>query len=245
MRKLSLVGILLAAVVWLWLTPVVAQQIAVSDKSTSLAWLEDGAVRGMRLVILDERWKFVPGAGGTRFHLSCEVCDAAQTVSGWVRFGLPPFDPQSAGRLATDLNRDIHDRIGLALETAAIDSVLLETSHVLDDSLKTRAAGSPFPVLIGGRPGFGRVVVVQVRGAPRFAAAVAMEEGRFALFGVFGFEDGRRLSEADLQAAISALAIEHFRPDVDPAALQPLPRARPKDEFPLGDARRKAIGQAR
>jgi hypothetical protein len=194
-----------------------------SDQGDQLEWLEQSEPRGVKLVVRDDRWKYVTNNFHDSLLFSCDDC-ARGVAYGTLRFGLAPLtDDESAQKLALKLGISAANRLDLSLHPLIIDLGLTGMRGSNIPGLDIQAMTDPQPVIFAGKNGLGRVVRADLNGRSSYAVAVAVNEGCFSLFGVFAPKDNMEVTVQDVESIGDAITTRWYTP-VDKT---PEPKSRP------------------
>jgi hypothetical protein len=198
-----------------------------NDKPDQLEWLEQSEPRGVKLVVRDDRWKYVVNGFHASLLFSCDDC-ARGVAYGTLRFGLAPFtDDESAQKLALKLGISAANRLDLSLHPRMIDLWLTTMQGYNTLGLDTRAVTDLQPIIFAGRSGLGRVVRADLNGRSWYAVAVAVDEGCFSLFGIFAPKDNSEVTVQDLQSIGDAITTQWYTP----VGKVPVPKPEPPRIF--------------
>jgi hypothetical protein len=166
-----------------------------------IEWIESGGQRGVRLVILDPRWKFGELGHHATARAACESCPAGQLAQGvlWL----------------SDLSRrDLE-------ELLAVDSI---ADHMAGFPYEASGAkflsnAQPMPISFSGRDARARAVRIEFRdGRIAHVIALAVVDGCASLFGILHVRDGTEVAVGDVAAIDSAIGFELYKPSPDPEA---------------------------
>ncbi len=178
----------------------------------------------MRLVARDARWQLQNAAelGRIEFVGVCETCprDQVGAFGLWFAFG----DHEK---------RNLRDQI-----TAAAVSRWMK-SHGLAEHVRHIAKTGPVATKWGELDGFARVMTGKYPdGRSIDLIVMAVAKGCVSAWAYLSSYNEAPLSNASADSFLAAVAIEPYVPGVRAASLA-------RDEFPLGDARKKPRGEAR
>jgi hypothetical protein len=166
-----------------------------------MEWQDSSGPRGVRLQIRDNRWMWYDTHSGT--GIRCPSCSDDSLVGGLMRFGV--IASEMAERLGLPGAGKTDEVLDPARVSAAVWSILDGRIYRL------RAIEGSMPISLFGVAGEGRILAIDETGIDQRIAAVALEDGCFAMFGVFQVKNGRQLSLSSLQSLESAIAIEWYR----------------------------------
>ena len=188
----------------------------VPENDLRLEWIEKLEPKGARLAADGAGWHVV------RTHasmvLGCEACGIDRSLSGFLRFGLPPFMTEKATDDArSQLGMQGVDRLEFAVQPEVVALGLMGFNSDLMRRIDLKAAGESQAIRIAGVVGRARVLFHVDGGRLVHAVAVALEEGCFSLSGIFWAPDGRLVSIDELKFLDATIVVENYKPVVDPS----------------------------